>query len=85
MDYLKAIQGYFFFPQILSLIPSAHCKWPVLGKLLGFLVCLLLDTVTFISCWKVSQGDVIHCLRPSMGRKYQFFKDIYLGLVFTIK
>ena len=41
--------------------------------------------LSFISYWKVSQGDVIHCLRPSMGSKYQFFKDIYLGSIFTAK
>ena len=31
----------------------------------------------------MSQGDVIHCPRPSKGRRYQKFKDIYLGSVFT--
>ena len=41
--------------------------------------------LSFISCWKVSQGDVTHCPRPSVGGKYQFFKDNYLGSAFTVK
>ena len=38
-----------YFLQILGLIPSVHLKWSIHGKLLGFIVCLLLDTVIFIS------------------------------------
>ena len=43
------IQGCLYFLQILGLIPSIDLKWSVLGKLLGFIVCLLLDTMIFIS------------------------------------
>ena len=41
--------------------------------------------LSFISCLKVSQGDVIHYPRPLMGGKYQFFKDSYFGAVFIVK
>ena len=33
----------------------------------------------------MSQGDVLHCLRPLMGIQYLFFKDIYLGSVIIAK
>ena len=50
------IQGCFYFLQILGLFPSVHLKWSVLGKLIGFIVCLLLDTVIFISYHLLAVG-----------------------------
>ena len=48
IGYWKAIQGCFYFLQILGSIPSIHLEWLVFGKLSRLIGYLLLDPVMFV-------------------------------------
>ena len=64
MFFHAGIHYHYCSPLLLEvLFPSNHLEWSVLGKLSGLIGCLILDPVmfiklSFISHWKVSQGDL---------------------------